>query len=130
MDYFKVIVENILPVVIAILTPILLLLVKRLVVYLEEKWEFDMSDQMESALMDVISRAVAYAEEKAMQAVSTGDELPDGPTKLKNALEYAMSEIKRIRLDELAKEKLAELIESKLFEKRENGEIPRSLKKA
>lgn len=128
MDYFKVIVENVLPVVIAILTPILLLLAKRLIVYLEKKWDFDMSDKMEAALMDVISRAVVFAEEKAMAAVKTGEDIPDGAQKLDNALEYAISEMKRLGLDELAKEKLAELIESKLFEKREKGEVPRTLK--
>jgi hypothetical protein len=128
MDYLKVVGENLLPVVFTILTPILLLLVKRLVSYLEKKWDFQITQSQEYDLMDLISRAIAYAEEKAMAALKTGDDIPDGAKKLEIALEFAMSEIKRMKLDEMAKEKLTQLIESVLNKKRATGEISNTLK--
>lgn len=128
MDYFKVVMENILPVVFTIALPIIILLVKRLIVYLEKKWGFEMDDEMEGKLNEVIRRAVSYAEEKAMKAVRTGDDIPDGAKKLDHALEFAISEAERMGLTQLAREKLAELIEAHLFDARRDGDVPETLK--
>lgn len=128
MDYVKVIGENLLPVVFTILTPILVLLARRLIAYLEKKWNFQMEESQELKLLDLISRAIAYAEEKAMAALKAGEDLPSGAQKLDSALEFAMEEIKRMGLDDMAKDKLTKLIEAALNKKREAGEVPRTLK--
>ena len=128
MDYLKVVVENLFPVVLAIVTPILLLLAKRLVIYLEKKWDFQMEESQETKLLDLISRAIAYAEEKAMAASKVGKDIPSGAKKLQMALEFAMEEIRRLGLDDVAVEVMTKLIEAALNKKRGAGEIPRSLK--
>jgi hypothetical protein len=129
VDYFKIVLENLLPFIFLLATPILLLLAKRLVKYLEEKLHFDMSDAQEAKLNEVLTGAIAFSEEKALQALKTDPAtLPDGAKKLDAALEFAMAEIKRLGLDVLAAQKLKDLIEAKLFAERKHGEIPDSLK--
>jgi len=128
MDYVKIIGENLIPVVFAILTPILLLLVKRFVSYLEKKWDYQVAESQEKKLLDLIARAIAYAEETAMAALKSGEELPEGAQKLDSALEFAAEEIGRMGLDKLATDKLTKLIESALNKQREEGAVPRTLK--
>lgn len=129
MDYVKIVLENILPVVFLIATPILVLLVRRLVLYLEKKWNFQMSEEQKASMDRVLTGAIGYAEEKALTAVKTDPtKLPDGAKKLDAALEFAMSEIKRMGLDDLAAQKLKELLEAKLFEMRAAGVVPPTLK--
>ncbi len=129
MDYLKIIGENILPVLFTILTPILILLVKRLVVYLEKKWSFKMTIEQQKKLNDLIEDSVAFAEEKAKQAMRTDPAgLPDGAKKLDTALGFAMEQIERLGLDKMAEEALAKLIESKLFKMRVAGAVAETLK--
>jgi hypothetical protein len=124
MDYFKVIVENVLPIIVTILAPILVVLAKRLIVYLERKWDFTISDINEAKLIELIEGAIDFAEEKALQAAKTDPEkLPDGAKKLEMALEFAASQVERMGWDEWASEELAKLIESKLYGKRSSAEI-------
>jgi len=129
MDYFKVVMENILPVLFTILTPILILLVKRLIVYLEKKWDFKMTAEQQTKLDDLLEDAIAFAEEKAMQAVRTDPAtIPDGAKKLDLAFGFAVEQIERLGLDKMAEEALRKLIESRLFQMRTQEVIPKSLK--
>lgn len=134
--YTKVVFDNLIPLIFLIVTPLLVLLVRRFIKYLEDRFNWDMSAQSEAQLDAVLRQALLFAEEKARTAVKTDPAtLPGGAQKLNTALKFATDELHRLGLDQLAADKLAALLEAKLFDLREResygtGTIPASLKES
>lgn len=121
MDYLKVILEFVLPLVVAIATPILVLLARRFVAYLEKKWNFEATQEQLATLDRIVTDAIGFAEEQALKKLKLGEDSPDGAKKLDMALDYIADRARDSGLDELAKEKLVRLIEAKLFARRASG---------
>jgi len=119
MDWFKIVVENILPILIAIITPILVVLGRWFIKYLERKLDFDMSLEVEAQLLEYVQQGVAYAEEKAMAALKVDPAaMTPGQAKLDKAMDYVREQIQRQGWDEIAGEKLARMIEAALNQAR------------
>jgi len=123
-DWLKIVLENLVPLVVAIATPIIMLFVRRLIKKMEEKWNFQIDQDKARHIEELISAAIGYAEEKARSALKVGG-LTEGQEKLDNAMKFVTGEIERFGLDKLASEKLMELIEARLFRMRSEGVVPK-----
>ncbi len=127
MEWFKIVLENILPVLFTILVPIMVVLGRWFIRYLEKKLDFDMAQETEAQLMGYIRQGISYAEEKALAAVEVDpQDMTPGQAKLNNALGYVREQVERQGWDELAGEKLARLIEAALNQARLRGDVPPS----
>ena len=122
--WLKIILENLLPLVVAILTPIIMVLVRKIINKMEEKWNFQMDQDKKQRVEELVAMAIGFAEEKARAALKVGG-MTEGQKKLDNAMKFLTGEIKRFGLDAMAAEQLTELIEAKLFKMRADGVIPK-----
>jgi len=119
VEIFKIVLENILPILFAVLMPIMVVLGRWFVRYLERKLSFDMSTEMENQLLGYVYQGVSYAEEKAMAAVKINpNDMTSGQAKLDRALDYVREQIQRQGWDDIAGEKLSRMIEAALNQMR------------
>lgn len=127
MEWLKIILENLLPILVAVLTPILVVLGRWFIRYLEKKLDFDMSLEVEEKLLEYIHQGVSYAEEKARAAlrVDPGN-MTSGQEKLDAAMRYVRDQIERQGWDDMAGELLSDMIEAALNQSRSAGIIPPS----
>ena len=116
MEYLKVILENILPVVMPVLGAFLLYLLRAGIKYLEKKFDFDVEQGLETKAEDLLRSGMAYAEEWAYKQAKEG-ERPSGADKMDKALEFINEQGKSLGMDawlEKQGDGLARRIESKL----------------
>lgn len=109
--------KAIIPVVLAIITPLLYLLARKLIDIFEKKTNIDVSKEHEAMLEKLIGRGIAYAEEQARKATKTDGEVPDGDSKLEMAIDFISKNAETLGLDAKADD-LAKMVEAKLFEDR------------
>jgi len=116
VEYLKVILENVLPVVMPLLGAFLLYLLRAGIKYLEKKFDFDVEQGLETKAEDLLHSGMAYAEEWAYNQAKDGDR-PSGADKMDKALEFINEQGKSLGMDawlENQGESLAKRIESKL----------------
>jgi hypothetical protein len=111
------ILDNLIPIVFAILTPILALLARALIRWLQEKLDFEVDIEKENKLLELVMDGIAYAEEQSKKAIKEDKKLPSGD-KLRLAIEYVSDRIEELGLPKLAGDKLAKMIESRLGQTR------------
>lgn len=130
MDFWMTLIEQaLLPVVVAVLTPVLLALARRGIRELERRTDIQLSERREKQILNVVDDAIHFAEEQARKALkgkeTDFEKITDSEMKMKAAIKYVRKRADEMGLDELVEkssDELAELIESRLFRKRlENG---------
>lgn len=112
--YVAVVLEQLLPVLSAVLTVVGVALARKAVQVFEARTGLDVSAQHEAMLDDMLRRAVARGEEYARGVVKAGEEKPDGAEKLDVALDFAEAEAQRLGLNVRGREHLENLLEAKL----------------
>lgn len=117
-----IILENLIPLVVAVLTPVFLVLVRGLMVAAAKKWHLDGALKYEAKVEALVLKGIKAAEKKSMTAVKRGDkdDKTHGEEKLAMVLEFVNSTLKANGLPEKGGKELAMLIEAKLFD---GGEI-------
>lgn len=110
---WKDIVADLVPVVVSIAVPILLLLARAFMKWLEKKLDFDISTANEAKIEGIIFDAIAYAEEQALKALKSGTQM-GSKSKLELAIEYVLNRVKELGLPEMATASIVKLLESKL----------------
>lgn len=107
------ILDNLIPILFAVATPIILVLARALVRWLEKKLDYDISVDTEMKLYELIEEGIAFAEEQARKSIKEEKKLPPGD-KLRLAIEYVRARLEDMKLPDMAGDKLAKLIEAKL----------------
>jgi hypothetical protein len=107
----------VIPVILAIVAPILVVLAKKALDVFQEKTGLEVSKEHRSLLEDLVGKGIAFAEEQARKALKSGDAAPDGSSKLELAIDFISTNAEAMGLDTKADD-LAKLIEAKLFEDR------------
>ena len=116
MEYLKVALENILPVVMPLLGAFLLYLLRAGIKHLERKFDFDVEQNLKNKAEDLLRSGMAYAEEWAYNQAKSGDR-PSGADKMDKALEFINEQGKSLGMEtwlEKQGEGLAKRIESNL----------------
>jgi hypothetical protein len=108
--------DALIPLLSLIVLPILLMLLKRGLNAFEQKTGLEVNVNQQRMLEELVTKAIAYAEEQARKAAG-GDKELKGEDKLKAALDFAKSAAKMLGL-EVDGDTLAKLIEARLFQER------------
>lgn len=115
--YAKVATEVVVPVLLSIVTGALLILGRYVHRWLAEKLGVEalIAEEKRDALVrEVIDGGIAYAEQRALQWARSEKRLPEGAEKLRWALHWISSELQRRGLPAIAKERLEDLVDSRL----------------
>ncbi len=112
--YVAAIIENVLPVVIVIFTPVLLALASWLLLVLKKKTGLAISAEQQKALDGAIEKGIGFAEQWALNKAKVPADAPDGAQKLDKALELISELTKKAGLQEKAKDELTKLVEARL----------------
>lgn len=124
MSYVKAVGDPLIDTLALVVQGVLLALIGVGLAWLKKKWGIDAGQQVEAAIQDVVERSIGYAAEKAHKAAKLGEDAPNGAKKLRDALEFAEAEVQRLGYDVMARDKLVELIESRLGVERVKGKLP------
>jgi len=122
--YAKVATEALLPFVLSLVGGALLILGRYAHRWLARKLDVEelIAEEHRDALVrSIIEGGISLAEQRAMVRLRERGELPDGAKKLEWALEWAIAEMKRRGVPELARDYLIDLIESRLGDPRAPG---------
>jgi len=115
--YAKVAAEVIVPVLLTLVSGALVILGRYVHRWLAAKLgveELIAEEKRDSITREIIDGGIAYAEQRAMQWARTEHNLPDGAAKLRWALNWISSELHRRGLPAIAKERLEDLVDSRL----------------
>ena len=127
--YAKVVTEALLPVVLSIVGGMLLMLGKFAHRWLAQKLQVEeliAEEKRDQLTKEVVDGGITFAEQKGMGWARERGELPPSAAKLKWALDWIIPEMKRRGLPELAREKLEELIDSRLGNPKAPGHADRA----
>lgn len=113
------IVEHVLELVVLVATPLVLLLVRKLVRVLEDKTKINVAERHESMIDDWVSKGIAYAHEQGRKALKSGRKPPSGEKKKIEAVEFISEALKNTGVVSLGSDALAKLVEAKLNLERE-----------
>jgi hypothetical protein len=108
---------NVLEIAVVILTPLLVLLVRRLLKLIEDKTKLDIAGHYEVVIDDLVHRGIAYAEQQAKNALKADKPLKSEDKK-SLAVNMVMQQIKNFGLAEMASDRIAELVEAHLFDEK------------
>ena len=108
--------KALIPVLVAVLTPIILMFVKKAIDAFEAKTNLQVADSYRWQLDELVRKGIAYAEEQARKAAKTGA-TATGESKLADALDFIRTQAEAAGLDTKTDD-LAKLIEAKLFDNR------------
>jgi len=111
MEWWQVLLEHALQLTIAIVLPVAMHLINQQLK--QRKLEF-LSGVVDKAVLG----GVHYAEEQARKALNDGKEKTPAALKLDMALDYAQAQLQQSGYDQVARDKLIQLIESKLYKER------------
>lgn len=122
--------KGLIPVIVAVVTPVLVSLAHRLIGLFERKLDVDVSEKRERKILELVDEGIHYAEEqarKAMKGEETDVEKTFGSAeKMETAVEYVEKRAGELGVDELVEksgDRLASIIEARLFQKRlESGD--------
>ena len=114
-----IILENLLPLLVVVLTPVVLMLARGLMQAAAKKWHLEGVLKYEDKVEELVLKGIKGAEKKAMNALKKAgddDEKTAGEEKLQMAIDFVNATLKANGLPEKGGEELAMLIESKLFD--------------
>ena len=126
-ELWQSIVSELLVVVFALATPVLLVLLRKLAEVVREKWGMDISAAQEELVMTVVRQGLAYAEEQSRKALKEGKEPKTGDEKKIEAVKFISEKLETLGVLTWSSEKLSELVESALHMKREDPNDPTEL---
>lgn len=114
-----IILENLLPLLVVVLTPVLLMLTRGLMQAAAKKWHLESALKYEDKVEALVLKGIKGAEKKAMNAIKKagdGAEKTENEAKLQMAIDFVNATLKANGLPEKGGDELAMLIESKIFD--------------
>lgn len=113
---WQTVVENMIPVVFMIITPVATLFVSLLLRKLAKKWHLEGALQYDQKVDELVIKGIKAVEQKSLAAVRKGRDMTPGEKKLDEAMKFVNAQLVAIKLPEKATSELSMLIESKLFD--------------
>jgi hypothetical protein len=113
-EFWQAIVAHLLEIVVVIATPLILVLVSKLVKVIEAKANIDVAERHEVMLDEWITKGIAFGHEQGRKALKEGKDPVSGDEKKNAAVDFIAEGLKNTGLAEMGAEALAKLVESKL----------------
>lgn len=110
----KMILENLIPIVVTVLTPILLVLVRDLIKMAAKKWHMDAVLAYEGKVEELVMMGIAAAEKSSLNAVKSGKPATPGEEKLASVIQFVNSELAQHNLSQKGGDALAKMVDAKL----------------
>jgi len=120
---WQTVLENLIPTIFVIITPVLTLLVSLLLRRLAKKWHMEGALQYDEKVDELILKGIKAVENKSLAAVKKGGEMTPGQKKLDEAMKFVNAQLIAMKLPEKAASELSMLIESHLFDGAKAKEI-------
>lgn len=108
----QAIMDYVLQAVVLIVTPVVLLLAKRVVQIVEQKTGLAASAHQLALVDDAVYKGVAYAEEQGRKAFKVNEPIPDGNMKRQMATEFALDMVKNHNAAEISRDYLLKMVEA------------------
>ena len=122
---WKVVLENLIPLLFTLATPIVLMLVNRSLKALAKKWDLEDALKYDDKVDELVLKGIKAVEQKSLAAVKKGADRTAGEEKLDQAMKFVNAQLQAMNLPEKGGDELAMLIESKLFDgAKEKKELP------
>lgn len=113
---WQTVVENMIPVIFMIITPVATLFVSLLLRKLAKKWHLEGALQYDQKVDELVVKGIKAVEQKSIAAVRKGRDMTPGEKKLEEAMKFVNAQLVAMKLPEKAASELSMLIESKLFD--------------
>ena len=113
-EFWQAILAHLLEIVVVIATPIIIVLVRKLIQVIEKKANVDVAERHEALLDEWITKGIAFGHEQGRKALKEGKDPVSGDEKKNAAVDFVAEGLKNTGLTEMGAEALAKLIESKL----------------
>lgn len=113
-SFWQALSANLLEIVVLVATPIILLLVRKLVQVLEDKLGIDVADKHEALMSQLVMKGIAYAHEQGRKALKEGKPPVAGDEKKIMAVEFVADQLERMGATTFAADKLEKLVEAHL----------------
>jgi hypothetical protein len=113
---WQTVLENLIPLVFAIFTPVILLLVNRALQAMAKRWHLESVLQYEDKVDELILKGIKAVEQKSLKALKKDADKTAGEAKLADAMQFVNAQLNHMKLPEKASKELEMLIESKLFD--------------
>jgi hypothetical protein len=113
-EFWHSIVAHLLEIVVVVATPLVLLLVRKLIQVLADKVGVEVEERYMVLADEWVGKGIAYAEEQAHKALKEGKEPVKGAEKQIMAVEFIADALEGTGLVNTGKDALAKLVEAKL----------------
>jgi hypothetical protein len=113
---WQTVLENLIPLVFAVFTPVILLLVNKALRAMAKKWDMESMLQYEDKVDELILKGIKAVEQKSISALKKDEDKTEGQAKLAEAMQFVNAQLNHMKLPEKASKELEMLIESKLFD--------------
>jgi len=113
---WQTVLENLIPLVFAIFTPVILLLVNKAMQAAATKWHLESALKYDDKVDELILKGIKAVEQKSLKAVKKDADKTAGEAKLADAMQFVNAQLNAMKLPEKASRELEMLIESKLFD--------------
>src|SRR3990172_3675261 len=94
----ELILSHVIELAIAVTTPVILLLVRKLVLVIEQKLHVDLAQHQEDYINKLVLQGISYAEEQAHKALKSNGAAPSPEDKKAMAVEYVYDQMKKHNL--------------------------------
>lgn len=113
---WQTVLENLIPTIFVIVTPVITLFVSMLLRRLAKKWHMEGALKYDEKVDELVLKGIKAVEQKSLAAVKKGGEMTPGQKKLDEAMKFVNAQLMAMKLPEKAASELSMLIESKLFD--------------
>ena len=113
---WQTVLENLIPLVFAVITPVILLLVNKAMQAAAKKWHLESALKYDDKVDELVLKGIKAVEQKSLSALRKDAEKTEGQKKLADAMQFVNAQLNAMKLPEKASKELEMLIESKLFD--------------
>ena len=114
MEYLKELAEQLLPIFVTIISGLVPVIVAVLGRALHKKFGVEIEQKHQAMLNAWVAQGVGYAEQWALQQVKETGKSPSGRQKLDKALGFVVNHARSVGLDQIARDKVVDLVEAQL----------------
>lgn len=113
---WQTVLENLIPLVFAIISPAILLLVNKAMQAAAKKWHLESALKYDDKVDELVLKGIKAVEQKSLAALKKDEDKTEGQKKLDEAMKFVNAQLNAMKLPEKATKELEMLIESKLFD--------------
>lgn len=121
---WQTVLENLIPLLFTLVTPIVLMLVNRSLKALAKKWDLEDALKYDDKVDELVLKGIKAVEQKSLSALKKGGEKTPGQQKLDDAMKFVNAQLNAMNLPKKGGDELSMLIESKLFDGAKEKALP------